>query len=587
MLDRNILHPNRKLLWPVLSLLTANALMPQQLLAAPPSITSASTVNFTENSNDSVLDMSATDDNDSESSGLNYKITPSALDGALFQIDSETGIIDFISPPDFENPLDDSESNIYAIEVEVCDSESLCATQSINVTVTNVTDADGLDDAQELALGTDPDVDDTDGDGLSDGEELIAEISTDPLDADSDDDGLSDGAEVNASEEEGDAENKPNTDPNNPDTDGDGLQDGTELGITTPVPGGNSASAAQIAFAGTDNNIFIPDADPTTKTDPTKPDTDGGGACDGAISIENICIKVEDLNANGAFDTGETNPVAGNAGDDPQPPLRLQIKALLQGAFDVTTRLMSDDLRAQNILPVEQPYGEAPFNHSGNETLTTQVSNVTGENAVVDWVLLEMRSAEDINEVIFSKAAMVQRDGDLVDSATGEKQLNLDGLEAGEYYVAVRHRNHLDIITAEPIGLEASNSATADSIDFTMLETAVRGENGRVELVSARTEISQSLMWTGDIDVNQEIISHGPNLDSKMILRQVLTEESNSEQSSDFQLAGYNAGDLNMDGLTLFTGSNNDPQFLLSNVTLHLENNTQAENYIIKGGLAE
>ena len=58
------------------------------------------------------------------------------------------------------------------------------------------TDGDGLDDATELLLGTDPGNPDTDGDGLTDGEEVNI-YATDPLMTDSDGDYLGDGEEVN------------------------------------------------------------------------------------------------------------------------------------------------------------------------------------------------------------------------------------------------------------------------------------------------------------------------------------------------------------------------------------------------------
>jgi hypothetical protein len=54
-------------------------------------------------------------------------------------------------------------------------------------------DNDGLTDADELRLGTDPNNADSDGDGLSDG--LEVGLGTNPLSADTDDDGLSDGEE--------------------------------------------------------------------------------------------------------------------------------------------------------------------------------------------------------------------------------------------------------------------------------------------------------------------------------------------------------------------------------------------------------
>lgn len=56
-------------------------------------------------------------------------------------------------------------------------------------------DMDGLDDAQELQLGTDPHNGDTDGDGLSDWEEVFV-YGTDPTNPDTSGDGISDGHAV-------------------------------------------------------------------------------------------------------------------------------------------------------------------------------------------------------------------------------------------------------------------------------------------------------------------------------------------------------------------------------------------------------
>ncbi|MFT5188726.1 MAG: hypothetical protein ACI957_001748, partial [Verrucomicrobiales bacterium] len=76
-------------------------------------------------------------------------------------------------------------------------------------------DGDRLNDATEIALGTDPNNRDTDGDGLWDGAETFA-WSSNPLVVDSDGDGLSDGAEVTVS------------DPNDDDTNNDGILDGAD-----------------------------------------------------------------------------------------------------------------------------------------------------------------------------------------------------------------------------------------------------------------------------------------------------------------------------------------------------------------------
>lgn len=83
-------------------------------------------------------------------------------------------------------------------------------------------DGDGLTNAREQEVGSDPNLADGDGDGLNDPAEL--EKGTDPLNPDTDDDFLEDGTEP---------QNPFNTDPLDPDTDGDGVLDGNETYTTT------------------------------------------------------------------------------------------------------------------------------------------------------------------------------------------------------------------------------------------------------------------------------------------------------------------------------------------------------------------
>jgi uncharacterized protein (DUF1800 family) len=79
-------------------------------------------------------------------------------------------------------------------------------------------DGDGLTNAAERALQTNPRLADTDGDGLSD----AAETTTNPLWADTDGDSLSDGDELKAVPVA--------TNPNNADSDSDGISDADEVG---------------------------------------------------------------------------------------------------------------------------------------------------------------------------------------------------------------------------------------------------------------------------------------------------------------------------------------------------------------------
>ncbi|MEO8700526.1 MAG: Ig-like domain-containing protein, partial [Kofleriaceae bacterium] len=143
-----------------------------------------------------------------------------------------------------------------------------------------ISDGNGGSDTAVVTIGVGTDAD---GDGLPDAYEVG--IGTDPNDADSDDDGVLDGAEPgHASDTDGDGL----INALDPDSDNDGLYDGTELGVTVPGPGTNTGAGH-----------FIPDADPATHTDPQDADTDHGGVEDGA----------EDTDRDGRVDGGERDPL--------------------------------------------------------------------------------------------------------------------------------------------------------------------------------------------------------------------------------------------------------------------------------------
>ncbi|MCY1043439.1 Ig-like domain-containing protein [Corallococcus sp. bb12-1] len=180
-------------------------------------------------------------------------------------------------------PLADGTYTVTAVSTDGTATSSTAST-SFTVDSTGLvdTDGDGLPDAEEALIGTDPTNPDTDGDGIPDGVEVKVG-GTDPLDDDSDDDGILDGNEDKDHDGIVDADE---TDPNEADTDGDGLTDGVELGLT--VPQGDD----------TDPSKFVADKDPSTKTNPLDDDSDDDGLKDGN----------EDANHDGFVDPTETNP---------------------------------------------------------------------------------------------------------------------------------------------------------------------------------------------------------------------------------------------------------------------------------------
>jgi len=102
----------------------------------PPTITTAATVSVQENQT-AVIDVNSTDpEGDVEGAGLSYSITGS-VDDALFTIDANTGVLTFITAPDYEAPSDVGADNVYNVQVTVTDSGAATDVQDLAVTVTN------------------------------------------------------------------------------------------------------------------------------------------------------------------------------------------------------------------------------------------------------------------------------------------------------------------------------------------------------------------------------------------------------------------------------------------------------------------
>ncbi len=162
----------------------------------------------------------------------------------------------------------------------------------------------------------------------------------------------------------------------------------------------------------------------------------------------------------------------------------LNVSVNLAGPYDQASGLMNDDLRMQGHLPLSQPYNLPPFSYEGTETTNATVLGNTGNSAIVDWVLVELRDKNDSTLVVNQKAGLLQRDGNVVD-ANG-LPLFMTNATADDYYVSIRHRNHLGAMTRAPFSL----SSTPTSIDFSSVMT--HGTQALKQVGSARA------LWDGD-----------------------------------------------------------------------------------------
>lgn len=244
---------------------------------------------LTTNYADPVSDPTAVD---SDNDGLN--------DSAEYN-----GVLEYNS----SNPcMKDSDADSVFDDNDPCPLNSDTSCTAADIAFGADTDADGLADEREIALGTDPRNKDSDGDGVFDGEEDANRNGiyedwlgeSNPLVADTDGDGLSDGYE-----------RRYGTDPTNNDTDGDcipdGVEDANQNGIWDPSETNAMSSDSDgdmlpdgwLNGLGEDRNCngFV-DTDAEGRrieTDPRMPDTDLDGMLDydemldgGYFNINNI-----------------------------------------------------------------------------------------------------------------------------------------------------------------------------------------------------------------------------------------------------------------------------------------------------------
>lgn len=122
--------------------------------------------------------------------------------------------------------------------------------------------------------------------------------------------------------------------------------------------------------------------------------------------------------------------------------VKLQGKVLLEGSYSgngqMTTMLNSN-------LPLTQPFSTIPWAYTGTEGLSIFPNNI------VDWVLVELM--DNNFDVVEQRAALLRSDGVLVD-VNNNVGVDFQTVSSGSsYYIALRHRNHLAILSKNKVTL--------------------------------------------------------------------------------------------------------------------------------------
>lgn len=251
-------------------------------------------------------------------------------------------------------------------------------------------------------------------------------------------------------------------------------------------------------------------------------------------------------------------------------------RALLQGAYNPSTGLMYDSLRlGTNKIPTSDPYRTLPYslsfihvNNTNKETaLSTVFTNKTNSNDnIVDWVFLELRntSASPGNNILQTRSALIQRDGDIVD-IDGISPVTFNNILDGNYALSIRHRNHLGLSLNPTIG--SRNFTEKSSIAFTTNVVDFRTSNllfGTINSYATSTHPTLSnvkLLWAGNANMNGIVKYVGLQNDKDYILVNTLTNVPTKVISNT-----YSPADINMNKTVNYTGARNDKDYLFIDV---------------------
>jgi len=261
--------------------------------------------------------------------------------------------------------------------------------------------------------------------------------------------------------------------------------------------------------------------------------------------------------------------------------ISLRLNVLLEGAtigngmgFET---IMRDNLRNSpftmvNYIPVADPYTNNPayntnFIRVGDGT-NPDFQSITnpaamfadrGTTSAVDWIFIELRDKLVPTTIVGTRSAIVQRDGSVVD-IDGSSNIKFPSIPTDNYYVAVRHRNHLGVMTANPV--PETNFSGAGVVDFSTMAPIDLWNNSMAyngyEMKLLPGGVKRAL-WAGDADASRKIKYTAPGDDLFRIFNNALNHPGNisSDYNYDFGY-GYIAGDVDMNSKVKYTAPGDD-----------------------------
>jgi len=237
--------------------------------------------------------------------------------------------------------------------------------------------------------------------------------------------------------------------------------------------------------------------------------------------------------------------------------------------------LMRDDLRIAGYVPTTSPYADGLTCASTVLDLGGTSGIGAASDDIVDWVFVELRDVSDNTIIKSYQSALLQRDGNIV-GTDGVSDLLFNKLTSNDFYIAIRHRNHLSIMSANSIVL---SDITTTVLDFSDANNQITyGTNGQSTYGMPNGTVG---MWAGNAGSDTAVRYQGSGNDTNTIKDNVLADTGNITNSNLHSYAGYDPADVNLDGTIRYQGSGNDSNTIKDAVLAHPNNQSSPSNLFL------
>lgn len=245
---------------------------------------------------------------------------------------------------------------------------------------------------------------------------------------------------------------------------------------------------------------------------------------------------------------------------------------------------LSQELYVDTFYTHLPPGGSPNFVKFDSVSAPSTVFAVSGEEAITDWVFIELRSKNDSTSVVATRSGLLQRDGDVVD-LDGFTGLKFPGMSIDSYFVVVRHRSHLGAMTAAaqtPVQLTTLvNFTKASELDvFDFGDDLYPAYDYTGLAMNDNVKNGYRALWAGTFDISGKIKADNPNDDLNFLFGDVFSYPTNTSLNVNFDFAyGYLPGDFNMDGKSKYDNPNDDKNMLYAQVLFYPLNTGFLSNF--------